>query len=69
MHLKRGLHRLLKLITTGLIQEDGGHQELPGVVEKCFLYKVVWRAGRRPLFERLPPGWAEVCVHMVDMSP
>lgn len=69
MHLKRGLHLLLKSITTGLIQKDGGHQELPGVVEKCFLYKVVWRAGRCPLLECLPPGWAEVCVHMVDMSP
>lgn len=63
-----GLHHVLKSITTGLIEKDGGHQELPGVVEKCFLYKVIWRAGRCPLLERLPPGWAEVCVHMVDMS-
>lgn len=49
--------------TTGLVQKNGGHQELPGVVEKGFLYQVVGRARRRPLPENLPPGRAEDCGH------
>lgn len=46
-------------VTAGLVEEDGGHQQLPGVVEQRFLHQVVRRAGRRPLLEGLPPGWAE----------
>lgn len=47
--------------TAGLVQEDGGHQQLPGVVEKGFLDEVVGRARGRPLPEGLPPGWARAC--------
>lgn len=50
-------------LTAGLVEEDGGHQQLPGVVEKRLLHQVVWRAGRRPLLEGLPPGWAEGFTH------
>lgn len=63
------LHRNVCLctldLTTGLIQENCGHQELPGVVEKGFLYEVVGRARGRPLLEGLPPGWAKACVQIV----
>lgn len=56
-------------LTTGLIQKNGGHQELPGVMEKSFLDEVVGRARRCPLLECLPPGWAKGCVQMMDISP
>lgn len=49
--------------TAGLVEEDGGHQELPGVVEKRLLHQVVRRAGGRPLLEGLPPGWAQGYTH------
>lgn len=54
-------------LTAGLIQKNGGHQELPGVVEKSFLYEVVRRARRCPLLECLPPRWAEGCAQMIDI--
>lgn len=55
-------------LTTCLIQKNGGHQELPGVVEKCFLYEVEGRARWSPLLEGLPPGWAEACVQIIYKS-
>lgn len=45
--------------TTCLIQKNSGHQELPGVMEKGFLYEVEGRPGRCPFSERFSPGWAE----------
>lgn len=45
--------------TTGLVQKHCGNQELPGVVEQGFLYKVEWRTWGCPLLEDLPPGGAK----------
>lgn len=39
--------------TAGPVEEDCGHQELPGVVKQRLLHQVEGRAGRSPLPEGL----------------
>lgn len=63
--MKHGCGRLL-VPTTGFIEENCGHQELPRVVEKGFLDEVVGGARRGPLLERLPSRRAEVCVDVLN---
>lgn len=40
-------------LTAGLVEEDGGHQEPPGVVKQRLLHQIEGRARRGPLLEGL----------------
>lgn len=59
------------LLTRSFVEKYGGNEQLPWIMEKCFLDKIERRTWRSPFPEGLPSGWAEGCTgatqeHLLD---